>query len=400
MDNISVEQKMLLSLIGHNLFSAPLTLEPNVDWTQVAHEARLQAVFSVAFCDYKQLPLSEELAAKIKSALIKYAIANAECFKNHSYLHALMEKNAIQYCVVKGAASASYYPDPILRSMGDVDFYVHPDDIERAVNIFKSEGFEIRDMNHPSHVVLHNGSKHFEMHFKPVAYSGGRIGKMLEENWQDIRDTSILYSDDLAVYRAPSVFHHGFIMLPQLQHHLMHEGVGLRHFCDWAIFVNSFSNDEFLEIFEISLKRVGLFRLAQLLSLGAVRHLGMDYRAWMGVDYDTAEEILSDIICGGNFGIKDKQRAYEGFFIADRGTGEVKGNPIRRLFASLNYIVKSHWRAAKKFPLIYPVGWVYFSTRYLILIVLGKRRINIIQTYKRSRSRKEKYSKIKAYEPE
>lgn len=400
MVNISAEQKTLLSLLGHTLFSAPISIESGVDWVQLVREAKMQAVFSLAFNSYTQLPLDDELSTKVKSVLMKYAILNAACFKNHSYLHALMEKNNISYCVVKGAVSASYYPDPILRSMGDVDFYVHPDDIDRALKVFETEGFEKSKMNHPAHFLLRKGSENFEMHFKPVAYTAGKVGDILEEAWQDIRETSVLYKSELAVYQRPSVFHHGFILLTHLQHHLMHEGVGLRHFCDWAIFANSFSNDEFLEIFESPLKRTGLFRLAQLLSLGAVKHLGMNYCAWMGEDYDTADELISDIIYGGNFGRKDKQRFYEAMFISDRSTGDVKGGRIRLLFSSLNHMVNYHWRAAEKFPLLYPIGWIYFSARYLIRVALGKRELHLFDTYKKSGERKEKYSKIKAYEPE
>ena len=398
--NISSEQKTLLSLLGHGLFSAPLTIEPDVDWVGVAREARAQAVFSVAFNNYKSLPLSDELSARVKATLMKYALSASACFKNHSYLHGLMEKNGIPYCVVKGAASASYYPDPILRAMGDVDFYVHPDEIDRAVKIFEGEGFERADMNHPSHIVLRNGAKHFEMHFKPVGYHDGWIGEMLLEYWKDILETSRMYQGELAEFRGPSVFHHGFIMLTHLQKHLVSEGVGLRHFCDWALFASSLSNEEFVETFESPLKRIGLFRLAQVLSLGAVKYLGMEYRAWMGDDYDTAEELLADIIYGGNFGRKDKQRVYEGLFIVERGTGDVKKGRIRMIFGSLNYIVDNHWRAAKKFPLLYPIGWVFFSMRYLIRVALGKRQMNLVDTYKKSGERKEKYSKLKAFEPE
>ena len=400
MDHITLEQKTLLSLLGQNLFSTPFESDSDVDWEKVAKEARAQTVFSFAFNRYKQLPLGDELAARIKTTLMKYALSNTACFKNHTYLHELMQQHGISYCVVKGAVSASYYPDPMLRAMGDVDFYVHPDDMDRALSVFEAKGFVRDRTNHPCHIAMKNGSKHFEMHFKPVAYHNGPVGKKLEEYWRDIRETAVPSAIDLATYIGPSPFHHGFILLTHLQHHLFYEGVGLRHFCDWAVFANAFSNEEFVALFESRLKRIGLYRLAQLLSLGAVKHMGMPYKDWMGDDYETADELLEDIICGGNFGRKDRQRTYEGMFIADRDTGDMKKGRLVQIFSSLNNIVDSHWKSAKKCPILYPVGWIFFSARYLIRVLLGKRKMNLVDTYQKSGKRREKYSKIKVFEPE
>ena len=220
------------------------------------------------------------------------------------------------------------------------------------------------------------------------------------EYWQDILECAVLNDGDLAEYRGPSTFHHGFIILTHLQHHLFHEGVGLRHFIDWAVFANSFSNEEFLSIFEERLKKIGLFRLAQLLSLGAVKHLGMAHKEWMGDDYETADELLADIIYGGNFGRKDKQRSYEGFFIAGRDEGDMQRGRLLQLFYSLNNVVRYHWKWAEKCVLLYPVGWVYFSARYLIRVLLGKRQMNLRDTYQKSGERKKKYSKLKVFVPE
>lgn len=400
MDNISVEQKALLSLLGRNLFSVSGEIDSEVDWKAVAKEAKAQTVFSVAFNNYKNLPIGEELKEKIRSLLLKYAISNAACFRDHTYLHNLMQKNGIKYCAVKGAASAAFYPDPIQRSMGDVDFYVHPDDINRALEVFRAEGFEIDSNNHPCHIVMRKGKSHFEMHFKPVAYREGWVGDVIEEYWGDIRETARLYESDLSVFYGPSVFHHGFILLTHLQHHLLHEGVGLRHFCDWALFANSLSNEEFNNLFESRLKRIGLLRLAQLLSLGAVKYMGMEYKEWMGEDFDTADEILEDIIVGGNFGKKDRQRVYEGLFISSRTSGEMKKGRLYQIFGSLNGIVDLKWRLAKKIWLLYPIGWVYFSIRYLVRVISGKRKLNLIDTYRKSGKRKKKYSKVKIFDPE
>ena len=400
MEHIEREQKALLSLLGANVFGSSIEYDPDVDWKKVANEARAQAVFSIAFVNYKDLPLGEELSGKVRNKLMAHMVSNTTCHKNHTYLHRLMQENGISYCVIKGAASASYYPDPILRDMGDVDFYVHPDDVDRAFDVFMRDGFVREFENNPTHIVLFNQKKHFEMHFKPLGYHEGKIGEILKEYWSDIRECAVLRENELSTFYAPSAFHHGFIMLTHFQHHLFHEGVGLRHVLDWAVFANSFTNEEFLDIFEARLKRVGLFRLAQILSLIVVKHMGMEHRAWMGDDYETADEILSDILIGGNFGKKDFRRAYEGLFTCDRDKGNLRRGRIFQLFSSMNSIIDTKWSAAKKFPLLYPVGWLFFSAKYFFKLLFKKKRLNIFAAYKKSGQRIKKYSKLRVFEPE
>ena len=297
----SPEQKVLLQMIGHNLFDMPFSPSRETDWRAVYKESRAQAVGILAFQHYRELPMDEYLAADINKFIKASTWRNVQCFQYHTYLHKLMAQHKIPYCVVKGAASASYYPDPLLRAMGDVDFYVHPEDTDRALAVFEAEGFTRDQVNHPCHIAMKNGKRHFEMHFKPVAFHNGPVGEKLEAYWCNIRETAVTSETELATYIGPSTFHHGFILLTHLQHHLFYEGVGLRHLCDWAVFANAFSDEEFVAVFKIELKRIGLFRLAQLLSLCAVKHMGMPRKDWMGDDYETADELLEDILSGGNF---------------------------------------------------------------------------------------------------
>ena len=54
----------------------------------------------------------------------------------------------------------------------------------------------------------------------------------------------------------PSHFHHGLNLLLHTNQHLLGEGLGLRHLCDWAVFAAGFSDEEFRELFEEKLKAV------------------------------------------------------------------------------------------------------------------------------------------------
>lgn len=398
--NISKSQSALLSLLSHNLFGAPLSLESDIDWTEVYAEARAQAVVMAAFKNYRELGLQEEIAQHIQNELRRYTASNLSCLQNHTRLHLLMEKHEIPYCIIKGAASAYYYPDTLMRNMGDVDFFVYEKDKERALDIFKNLGFDFGNMNHRYHVSMKKGNFHTELHFKPIGAYEGEVGEKIEECWRGICDSSIFIDDKIVRCRIPDEFTHGFILLTHLQSHLLSEGVGLRHLCDWAVFANRFSSEEFVNIFEKKLKRVGIWRLAQLLSLAASRSIGMPCREWMGNDFDTADALVEDMLYGGNFGRKDMQRGYEGLFISDKKNRKAKQNRISHIFVSLNMIVDGHWKSAKKCKILYPIGWIFFSIRFLFRIICGKRKANVLSVYKNSGKRKELYESLNLFVPE
>ena len=66
----------------------------------------------------------------------------------------------------------------------------------------------------------------------------------------------------------------------------------------------------------------------------------------------------------------------------------------------MNRMVNYNWRSAKKFPILYPIGWAYFSLRYLFRVITGKRKLNLIDNYRKSGERKDKYAKLRVFEPE
>ena len=141
MGQISKAQKTVLGLLATNLFSADYSPDTDTDWAAVLEESRLQAVQSIVFQNHKTLALEGEMRGTVEKALKKSTMSNIRCFRDHANLHALMTKHDIPYCMLKGVVSASYYPEPLLRTMGDVDFYVHPDDLDRAARVLEEDGF-------------------------------------------------------------------------------------------------------------------------------------------------------------------------------------------------------------------------------------------------------------------
>ena len=395
---IDDNQKLLLNLCAKSLFNKECDLPNDFDAQELLEEAKRQTVFSQVFSFVKDR--CDKDADKLFSQIIA---KNIRVEFGHNEVHnALSDKN-IPYVVLKGVASASYYNEPTLRMMGDIDVLVSPENIGKADIALRSIGFVTNER-------LDGDDKHIaykrrdglvcELHRSINGIPKNAAGQKINQYFADIFAQSAEYKMSNGSCVVPSKFHHGLILLLHTANHLTNEGVGLRHLCDWAVFVNSFSNDEFIETFEKPLKETGLWRFAALLTKCCVNYLGCDPKAWVkeAAD-DLLDEIIADILNGGNFGFKDTNRYSQIKYITDRKNGErAKRSPVLQLFLSINEKTKKEFKFANKSKFFLPIGWVFTIIKYFYMVVVGKRRLDGISTITDAKKRASIYSEFHLYE--
>ncbi len=401
------EQQVLSGLLAESLFNIPFVSEGDIDWEGVIKESKSQAVTAVAFQNPKSF---SEMDKEVQNELSKYVtvrfMKNVKIRQNHAYLHKLMNDAGIKYCVLKGTASAHYYPQPLLRSMGDVDFYVDRNDVETTKQLLFAEGFELDRINNGErghHMVFRKNGKHLELHFEIAGIPDSPVGDIIRDYFNDIIELSNESVEEYVTYTNPSAFHHGLVMLLHMQHHIVTEGIGLRHLCDWAVFINKFNNNEFTDLYKETLERSGLWNFARIISLVACICLKLPKQDWMSEessDTEIAEGIAIDILSGGNFGRKIKNRKYERLIISVKGRDGKRKSKFVRSFESLNKMVNVHWPVVRKLPFLYPIGWVFFVLRLFVMIMLGKRpKLKLFRSFKESDRRSELYGSLKLFEP-
>lgn len=403
-DPFSHIQQALFGLLAHNLFGRELNMLPDTDWAEVFRESHLQGVALTAFYNCGRLDIPQETVNEAKSLMRQYLFRDARVAAQHTAVHTVMTKAGIPYTILKGMASAAYYPTSGIRSMGDVDFYVRKEDLEAARSALRADGYREWDMEHDCHIVLEKNGVRLELHYEVAGMPEGGVRTLMEEYVSDLTQTAVLLKHEMATCLCPSPFHHGLIMLMHMQHHMLESGVGLRHLCDWAVFVQSFEGEAFQATYEDRLKRVGLWDFGRYLSLTSALYLGVTERAWMREDChddEVAAEIMADILAGGNFGVKDKQRKYEGMFISNNSEGGKSANRITEGFRSLNRITYIKCPFTKKYPFLLPVGWVIALLGFLGRNRQRKKRgkdVSAMNAYRKSAARRKLYGKLHIYE--
>ena len=390
-------ERALLAMMENSLFGGECALSEE-EQLAALEESRKQAVFCLAA---QSASLTGEACDRIKKQSLSAIRRNMDILLQHQYLHELMTKAGIPYVVLKGAASAYYYPLPHQRMMGDVDFLVAEDDVERAMELLIGEGFTRCSIEEPCHIILNKGNLYFELHFALGGVPNGEAGRLVREYLEDIIPTAKTVRSGPVTFRNPEPFYHGLIMLLHMRHHLLAEGIGLRHLCDWAVFVDRFSDSEFRALYEEKLKRVGLWHFAEVISLSAHLAIGLPYREFMGNDRELALGLLADILSGGNFGRKKEGRPEEGLFISHYSEDGVPRSRVVRLFFAANRIVYNHWPIARRVKLLLPFGWLYWGGLRLVREIAGTREpMQFAKAYRDSQPRTELYRRLQLFETE
>ncbi len=391
-------EKALLDILANNLFNAGRKIDyETVDLKAVWREAYTQAVTLMAFHNSDSELLKSDDCEYIKRRLGQTLADNIKIDFEHVRIHNIMKSAGVPYTVLKGFASALYYPDPLMRSMGDVDFLVDTDNFEKSAEALKNSGYVQAEKSNDIHDIFLGKVCRCEMHFQPSGIPHGKCGVKVRKYLADLLECSVEINTELGTVTVPSVFHHGLIILLHMCHHLTGDGLGLRHLCDWAVFVASMSEKEFLDTFEKVFKDIGLWDFAKTMTYISCEYLGCPEMKWASdADRSLGDIILIDIIIGGNFGQKNADRSHESLLITTNN--EKKKSMLGQFFESANNIVYNNWKISKKLKFLLPFGWIFYGGRYIIRSLLGKRpQIRPQKVAKEASERIEIYSRLNLF---
>ncbi|MCR5060113.1 MAG: nucleotidyltransferase family protein [Saccharofermentans sp.] len=386
-----------------NLLGAPLSAEcaaalDDNTINAILTEAADQGVFCLAYNALKPY-FSDACLAKWKPTYYSLKTQNILNDRCHKKLHGIMTSAGIPYVIIKGMASAKYYPVPEARMMGDVDFLVAHDQVTAAEDALKAAGMRRTETEENGfHESFSDGNTILELHWAPPGVPPeGETGDKVREFLSDIIDKAVMYDG----YFVPSDFHHCIILLLHSVSHMTTGGMGLRHLCDWAVFADSFSSDAFVSEFESPLKSIGMWEFARVLTAVSVKYLGTGERPWAaGVDGGTIDLLMQDIIDAGNFGVKDDQRLNQAKLMRDDTNREIETAGMGKiLFTNLTVRARRAMPITAKVPVLLPIGWAYIGLRHIFRIVTGrKEKIDIKKTVQGAEKRRELYNRLRLFE--
>ena len=401
---LSLEERVLIALVRTQVTGEKLILPVaanKVDWRAVMRESVQQAVALLAYESvseiYTQLP--EDIYEEWTQIAFAVLSNNAQVSFSQDQLVAWLEGRNYPYVILKGLTAAADYLRPDLRTLGDVDFLIDPQNQTEIQLLLESHGYTASDSEHSCHVAFKNGSSILEMHFEIAGIPFGEKGEWVRAVMMNALQTSRTISLDGQAFSALDELRHGLVLLLHMQGHMLGEGVGLRHLCDWACFVQktvdkAYWKNDFLPFLE----KLGLLYYACSMTRTASLYLGIRCPDWAdSIPDGLCAAIMDDIFASGNFGKKDRTRARSGMMISQHGREGTGHGKLYNLFHTLHSSTAEVYPSAKNSPVLHCALDITRACRFLYLSLIGKRP-SLSKMLPKANERKSLYDQLHIFE--
>ncbi len=295
-----VRSGLAISHIAPNHFTA-VTKDM---WEEILLQAIRQSVIGVAFEGVLALP--KELQPE-RLILLKWHSMTEQVKQNHFRMEQTLvqikrwyaQKN-ISWTLIKGLGLSTYYPKPELRQTGDIDTYIAEGyaAIQEITKEMKG-GYE----NHKHACFIYN-KFWIENHtsFSEIRTSSLRkiADRYLLKQIEKQEELTIL-GEKITVASADFNALH---MLLHAANHFLVIGLGLRHLCDWALFLKTQKGNYDSVSLKNILHEIGLDYFASAFTWAAIKYLSLpkEYMPFPMEETGNEQVLMKILMEGGNFG--------------------------------------------------------------------------------------------------
>ena len=286
----------------------------DADWKVLYVIAKKQALLGVLFYGIRRLP--KELAPEQKILMQWMVMAeqirkqNIRLFQDSVKVCKNFENEGFSNCILKGQGNALLYPDPYMRTPGDIDIYLV---MQYINNVCPNQVMRYHHVDFP---VMKTA---IEVHFTP-SYMFFPIHNSRMQKWfkevMDLQCSNVVtLPDGYGEITIPTTSFNVVYILSHLYRHVFTEGIGLRQLLDYYFVVMMWHTDltnltdsdsADLAALQRELKRLGLWKFAGAVMYVLHEVFGLE-EDMMIVPMNEKEGmfLLDEIMRGGNFGQYD-----------------------------------------------------------------------------------------------
>ena len=282
------------------------------DWKELYAIAKKQALLGVLFHGIRRLP--KELAPEQKLLMQWMVMAeqirkqNIRLFQDSVKVCQNFENEGFANCILKGQGNALLYPDPYMRTPGDIDIYLSGG--RRKIMKYVDQVCQNQVMRY-HHVDFPVMKTAIEVHFTPsymfCPIHNRRMQKWFKEVMGEQCAHRVSLPDGYGEIHVPTATFNVIYILSHLYRHIFTEGIGLRQLLDYYFVLSMLNvNCEMLTSMQKNLKHLGLWKFAQavMFVMKVVFGLSED-RLIAPMDEKEGRFLLGEIMRGGNFGQYD-----------------------------------------------------------------------------------------------
>lgn len=280
------------------------------DWEAMYDMAKKQSIIGVLFESVQRMGQNATIPRQLKMnwfyKLNQIKNRNMLLNQRSAELVAMFQKDGFDCCVLKGQGNAMMYPNPYARSSGDIDLQVKGGRDMVVQYVKKRFPHTKTAYQHVDYPVFKNVS--VEVHYLPVYLNNPlynrRLKKWFDDHCDDIYGHEVDLPDNAGRITVPSLRFNVFFQMAHMMHHLLDEGIGLRHMIDYYFLLRKVYEERIsLDGMTDELNRLGLRKFAGAVMFIMHDVLGLEENCLIvPVDERRGKTLLKEILNGGNFG--------------------------------------------------------------------------------------------------
>ncbi|MCH5337582.1 MAG: nucleotidyltransferase family protein [Acetatifactor sp.] len=310
---ISAEEKYLLSLLRESLTfenDSETSKVTRLDWDKLCSIAQRHSVLPLL---YDTLTEKEDLPEKVHKTterLAKGAVSQSyRLLFLSKYLVGKMEAAGLSVVLLKGVATASFYPIPELRKSGDVDLLLLDKTcLKQVCGILQDCGCVRSEEQHALHHIVYCTKEGIEIEIHTMLaepFDSQEINRYMQEKLPDCRRNIRRVTCMGVELPMLDTGYHAYELLLHMLQHFLWAGFGLRLLCDWVVFWNRETEAEEREKYLRLVRESRVKGFSDIVTLFCCTYLGLSQErvAWMEITgkYDL-DIFLREIMEAEEFG--------------------------------------------------------------------------------------------------
>ena len=303
------------------------------DWKVLYVIAKKQALIGVLFHGIKQLPKEltpdEDLLMTWMGMAQRIRQQNARLFMDSAKVCRNFEQKGFRCCILKGQGNALLYPDPYMRTPGDIDIYLSGGRKRIMEYVNKVCPNQVMRYHHVDFPVMKTA---IEVHFTP-SYMFFPVHNRRMQKWfgkvMDLQCSNrVAFPDGYGEITVPTVSFNVIYILSHLYRHVFTEGIGLRQLLDYYFVLVKWHTDltdstdlntskslpqitqmnADMDALRHEIKWLGLWKFAGAVMFVLHEVFGLSEDKMIApMDEKEGKFLLEEIMRGGNFGQYDNR---------------------------------------------------------------------------------------------
>ena len=352
------ESQYLLHLLGAYLREEEPQVWEDVDWAKLVQLAQIHCVAGILGYMTMSWPIcpDEQMKASLRSVCLNTIALFARRAALADVFSQTLSRNGIDHIVMKGFVLRAYYPVPELRTFGDIDLVIRPEDRKKSDELLRSLGYHAEIDWEPVFSYTKD-VEHYEIHTEIM-----ELNVSQKADYRGYFRDAWPYAEavgDCRYHFKPEF--HFLYLLTHIAKHVTGSGAGIRMYLDVAVYLRHFGTSLDWNWIRQELEKLCLTDFANVVLLLVQDAFDVESPIPLqAVQEETMGNFLKFTMAGGVFGREGQDSGTETLKKQNRGREKISriGTITRRLFPAAKAI-EDRYTYLQERPWLLPAAWIH-----------------------------------------